>query len=115
MSERSFEPDPLDELREIAAAAEKLAGDAEAFVEAFDAHAASDAARFQAALDRVGLVDRCDLICVYFCEKRCVGTCASLCPELLRTKIVGYPLMPYRCASVSFWSFSAGGWGVRWG
>jgi len=81
MSEQSFEPDPLDELREMAAAAEKLAADEESFAEAFDAHAASDAARFQAALERVGIGDRCDLICVWFCEKRCVGTCIRLCPE----------------------------------
>ena len=81
MSEQSFEPDPLDELREIAAAAEKLAEDEESFVEAFDAHAASDAGRFQAALERAGIADRCDLICVYFCVKRCVGTCVKLCPE----------------------------------
>ena len=43
MSEQSFEPDALDELREIAAAAEKLAGDEASFIEAFDAHAAADA------------------------------------------------------------------------
>ena len=81
MNERSFEPDPLDELREILGAAEKLAADEEAFVEAFDAFAVSDAARFQTALERAGLGDRCELLCVYFCEKRCVGTCVRLCPE----------------------------------
>ena len=81
MSEQSFEPDPLDELREIAAAAEKLAGDEKTFVEAFDAHAAADAGRFQAALERAGIADRCDLICVYFCVKRCGATCVKLCPE----------------------------------
>jgi len=81
MSEQSFEPDPLDELREIAAAAETLAGDEASFIEAFDAHAAADAGRFQAALERVGIADRCDLICVYFCVKRCGATCVKLCPE----------------------------------
>ena len=81
MSEQSFEPDPLDELREIAAAAEKLAEDEPSFIEAFDAHAAADAGRFQAALERVGIADRCDLICVYFCVKRCGATCVKLCPE----------------------------------
>ncbi|MDH4176636.1 MAG: hypothetical protein OEV72_03580 [Thermoleophilia bacterium] len=81
MSEQQYEPDPLDELRDVAAAAEKLAADEEAFVEAFDAFTAADAARFQAALDRVGLAERCELVCVYFCTKRCVGTCARLCPE----------------------------------
>lgn len=81
MSEQPFEQDPLDELREAAAAAEKLAGDEEAFVEAFDAFAAVDAARFQAVLERSGLAERCELLCFFFCEKRCVGTCARLCPE----------------------------------
>ena len=64
MSERSFEPDPLDELREILGAAAKLAADEEAFVEAFEAFAVSDAARFQTALERAGLGDRCELLCV---------------------------------------------------
>ena len=81
MSEQPFEPDPLDELREIAAAAERLAKDEASFIEAFDAHAASDAGRFQAALERAGIADRCDLICVYFCVKRCGATCFKLCPE----------------------------------
>ena len=56
MSERSFEPDPLDELREILGAAEKLAADEEAFVEAFDAFAVSDAARFQTLSSERGSV-----------------------------------------------------------
>ena len=54
MGERSFEPDPLDELREILGAAEKLAADEEAFVEAFDAFSVSDAARGWRRLTRVG-------------------------------------------------------------
>ena len=33
MSEQSFEPDALDELREVAAAAEKPAGEEAAFIE----------------------------------------------------------------------------------
>jgi len=81
MSEQSFEPDPLDELRATVAAAEKLAADEKSFFEAFDAFAANDAARFQAALERAGLTDGCELLCAYFCEKRCVGTCGRLCPE----------------------------------
>ncbi len=43
MSEQSFEPDALDELREIAAAAGKLAADEASFIEAFDAHTAAGA------------------------------------------------------------------------
>jgi hypothetical protein len=81
MTEPSFELDPLDELRDAAAAAERLAADEEAFVSAFDAFAAGDAARFQAILEHAGIADRCELICFFFCEKRCVGTCARLCPE----------------------------------
>jgi hypothetical protein len=85
MSEQSFDPDPqldpVDELRDTVAAAEKLAADEESFTEAFQAHRANDAARFQAALERAGIGDRCELICVWFCEKRCVGACIRLCPE----------------------------------
>ena len=58
MTEPSFELDPLDELRDAAAAAERLAADEEAFVSAFDAFAAGDAARFQAILEHAGIADR---------------------------------------------------------
>jgi hypothetical protein len=80
MSEPFLE-DPLGEFRELAAAAEKLAGDAKAFDEAFKAFEANDAGRFQDALDHVGIADRCELVCVLFCEKRCIGRCYRLCPE----------------------------------
>lgn len=74
--------DPLEELREAAAAAAQLAQDEKTFVEAYEAFRAGDSGRFQSILDAVGIGDRCGLICVYFCEKRCVGTCLRLCPQV---------------------------------
>ena len=73
--------EPIDELRSIAEAAEQLAKDPAAFAEAFKAYEAEDGAAFEAALDRVGLAERCEVICGYFCEKRCGGVCLSFCPE----------------------------------
>lgn len=76
-----FDADPLDELRDAAAAAAKLARDEKTFVEAYEAFRAGDSGRFQSILDEVGIGDRCGLVCVYFCSKRCVGTCVRLCPQ----------------------------------
>jgi hypothetical protein len=80
MADEPFGDEDLRESREAAAAAAELAGDPKAFGEAYAAFEASDADRFQAVLDRVGLGQRCRLICVFFCRKRCVGGCRRLCP-----------------------------------
>jgi hypothetical protein len=81
VSELLHEGDPLQELRDLLAAAAALAKDSEAFDEAYAAFAANDATRFQAALDAAELGNECARICFLFCEKRCVGRCARLCPE----------------------------------
>jgi len=80
MSEQ-LDEDPLYELRAAAHAAAALAKEPEAFNEAHKAFLESDASRFQAVLDRVGLGDECHRICVLFCEKHCVDRCWRLCPE----------------------------------
>jgi hypothetical protein len=72
--------DDTRELREIIEAAEKLARNPEAFKEAVDALRASAASRFQAVLDRAGLLDRCHLICRFLCEKHCLAVCRRFCP-----------------------------------
>jgi hypothetical protein len=66
MSEPFYEDDPLEELQAMAAAAERLAKEPEAFKEAFEAFLAHDAARFQGILDEVGLGDDCRRICFLF-------------------------------------------------
>jgi hypothetical protein len=71
----------LSELRETAEAAAALAAEPEAFKEAAAAYLAEDAGRFEAALERVRLVERCHLICRFFCWKHCVGVCKLFCPE----------------------------------
>ena len=73
--------EPIDELRSIAEAAEQLAKDPATFRKAFEAYEAEDGAAFEAALDQAGLSERCEVICGYFCEKRCGGVCLSFCPE----------------------------------
>lgn len=78
---RAEEVDELQETRETAAAAAELARDPAAFREAYEAFRESDAARFQAALDRLQLGDRCRVICRFFCQKHCVALCRRFCPE----------------------------------
>jgi hypothetical protein len=87
MSNLSFESDPLQELRDAAAAAAALAKEPEAFDEAFTAFLEGDASRFQAILDRLELGEHCHRICFLFCEKRCVGRCLRLCPERPRRPV----------------------------
>ena len=79
--------EPIDELRSIAEAAEQLAKDPAAFRKAFDAYEAEDGAAFEAALDKAGLSERCELICGFFCEKRCGGVCLSFCPDSPREPV----------------------------
>ena len=81
MAREPFDPDPLEELRETAEAAGQLARDEGAFVDAYEAFLAEDSARFQSILDAAGIGHHCQLICVWFCTKRCVGTCIQLCPQ----------------------------------
>ena len=81
MAREPFDPDPLEELRETAEAAGQLARDEGAFVDAYEAFLAEDSARFQSILDAAGIGHHCQLICVWFCTKRCVGTCIKLCPQ----------------------------------
>ena len=81
MADESFGVNDLDELRETAEAGAALAQDPEAFKEAFEAFQASDQPRFQAALDRVKLGERCRVICRLFCQKRCGAVCRLFCPD----------------------------------
>lgn len=83
MSDDPSQVDSFAELRAIAAAAEVLAKEADAFAEAFEASQTGDAGRFQAVLDRVGIGHECDRICFLFCQKRCIGRCIRLCPDPL--------------------------------
>jgi len=75
------DPNDLRELKAIALAGELLAKDPAVFDEAFAAFQAQDATRFEAVLDRAGLSQHCHRICIFFCEKRCVGVCQRLCPD----------------------------------
>ena len=59
MPEMSFGEDDFQESREAALAAAELARSPDAFKEAFEAFRTSDGERFRAALEPVGLLDRC--------------------------------------------------------
>ena len=78
------EPTPdadVQELRQIAEVIEKLAANPAAFNEAHAAFVAGDAARFEAALNRVGIGEHCRIVCRFFCKKSCIGLCRKFCPR----------------------------------
>ncbi len=69
------------ELQQTAEAIEKLAANPKAFGQAYEAFVAGDAAKFDEALNQVGIRDHCRLVCRFFCRKRCVGVCRKFCPR----------------------------------
>ncbi len=71
----------VQELRQAAEAIEKLAANSAAFAEAHAAFMAGDAARFEAALNQVGIAELCHVVCRFFCKKHCVGLCRKFCPR----------------------------------
>jgi len=79
--QQSSASDELWELRETGRAAKILAQNPKAFKEAVEAFRAQDTGRFQAALDLVGLVERCRLVCYFLCRKHCVAICRRFCPD----------------------------------
>ena len=74
-------PEMTERLEELQASGETiglLAANAELFNAAAAAFRADDAERFQDALGRAGLLDRCHWICRWFCSKHCVFICHKL-------------------------------------
>ena len=72
------DPDRVEELQESAAAIGALASQPELFREVVEAFRADDPERFQDALGRAGLIDRCHWICRWLCSKHCVLVCTKL-------------------------------------
>jgi len=70
--------DRLEELQVSGAAVGELAKQSELFASAAEAFRAEDAERFQDALGRAGLLDRCHWICRWLCSKHCVFVCIKL-------------------------------------
>lgn len=81
MTDEPFEPDELQDLLETAAAGERLAKDPEVFAAAYEAFLKLDAERFQEALEKAGIPERCRIVCRLFCTKHCAGLCRRLCPD----------------------------------
>jgi len=69
----------LEDLVQAGQAAGRLGENEETFRAALDALRAEDAESFQALLGRLELVDRCELVCRWFCAKECVLLCLELC------------------------------------
>jgi hypothetical protein len=65
----------IPELQQAAAAMEKLAAKPASFNKAYDAFKKCDASLFEAALNEVGVADKCRWVCRFFCTKHCTGIC----------------------------------------
>jgi hypothetical protein len=72
----------VDELQASGAAVGELAAQPELFQAAVEAFCADDAERFQDALARAGLLDRCIWICRWLCSKHCVFVCIHLAGDI---------------------------------
>src|SRR5439155_22115210 len=72
----------LEELQVSGEAIGKLAEQPEVFAAAAEAFRAGDAERFQDALARAGLLDRCHWICRWLCSKHCVFVCIKLAGDI---------------------------------
>src|SRR5262249_17473102 len=79
MADETSGSDPLAIARDMAEVIGKLAGDGEAFAEAYDTFRAVDWEGFRATLDGFGLAERSPLICEWFSTKFCVRVCQLLC------------------------------------
>jgi hypothetical protein len=74
------DPD-IQELQLTAESFEKLAANAEVFKAAHAAFTESNAEKFEAALNKIGLGEFCHLVCHLFCQKQCGGRCHKFCPQ----------------------------------
>lgn len=68
----------IDELQQSGEVMGLLARDPELFAEAVRAFRSEDAEAFQAVLGRIGILDRCHLVCRWLCSKHCVFVCRRL-------------------------------------
>jgi hypothetical protein len=84
MDNESTSTGAADALAQQAAAIGRLAEDAGAFHAAAEAYGAEDRDAFRWVLGQRGLVERCELLCCWWCAKWCVLTCLELCgpPDL---------------------------------
>lgn len=77
----------IQEIQQTAEAVEKLAKESAVFEEAHAAFISGDAARFEAALNKVGIAHLCHLVCRFFCRKHCVRICRKFCPNPQRGEV----------------------------
>jgi hypothetical protein len=68
----------LEELQASGETIAELAKNPELFNQAATAFRADDAEKFQDALGRAGVLERCHWVCRWFCSKHCVFICAKL-------------------------------------
>jgi len=79
MADQSFELDVLRDLLDEAGAVGQLAADEKSFLAAYQAFRAGNRQAFQASLERLKLLPRCELVCEWIRSKECVFLCLELC------------------------------------
>jgi len=79
MTDENDQDVTVQELLQTADAVARLAQDRAAFKEAHAAFIQDDAKAFQAALEKVGLTDLCQIVCGFFCTKYCIAIGRKFC------------------------------------
>ncbi|HEY4327485.1 MAG TPA: hypothetical protein VGN20_26105 [Mucilaginibacter sp.] len=87
--------DNVKELQQTSEVVEKLAADPAAFKKAYAAYKANDPVEFEAALTKVGIAERCHVVCVFFCRKHCVGICGKFCPKPANVEVNAEEMLAY--------------------
>src|SRR5258708_1579186 len=85
----------VQELQKTSEVVEKLAANADAFEEAYEAFKAGDALKFEAALNKAGIAEYCHTICTFFCRKHCVGLCRKFCPKPSEREVDAAEMLAY--------------------
>jgi hypothetical protein len=79
MKNQEFEAEVAGDLREQSVAIYELARDEKAFVAAYEAFRGLNSSAFRKALEPLGLLPRCHLICEWIRIKECIFLCLELC------------------------------------
>ena len=85
----------VQDLQHASAVIEKLAANPDAFNGAYNAFIASDAAKFEAALNVVGVAEHCHIVCTFFCRKHCGGLCRKFCPNPNKGEVNAAEMLAY--------------------
>lgn len=79
MADKAEQQQFFDDVKQAAGAIERIAREEPVFAATVDALRAQDAESYRDILGRLELLDRCRVVCDWFCAKECVVLCLELC------------------------------------